>query len=81
MYKRQVLGYGTIGSLVVKYALGSKFNKVFIVVRNKGKVPDLKDDRVEILDFNEYKDVINEVDACLSLIHIFKVWITVPLNK
>ena len=61
-----VLGYGTIGSLVVKYALGSKFNKVFIVVRNKGKVTDLKDDRVEILDFNEYKDVINEVDAVIS---------------
>lgn len=61
-----VLGYGTIGSLVVKYALGSKFNKVFIVVRNKGKVPDLKDDRVEILDFYEYKDVINEVDAVIS---------------
>ena len=61
-----VLGYGTIGSLVVKYALGSKFNKVFIVVRNKGKVLDLKDDRVEILDFNEYKDVINEVDAVIS---------------
>ena len=33
-----VLGYGTIGSLVVKYALGSKFNKVFIVVRYNGKV-------------------------------------------
>ena len=46
--------------------MGSKFNKVFIVVRNKGKVPDLKDDRVEILDFNEYKDVINEVDAVIS---------------
>ena len=61
-----VLGYGTIGSLVVKYALGSKFNKVFIVVRNKDKVPDLKDDRVNILDFNEYREVINEVDAVIS---------------
>lgn len=61
-----VLGYGTIGSLVVKYVLGSKFKKVFIVVRNKGKVPDLKDDRIEILDFNEYKEVINEVDAVIS---------------
>ena len=61
-----ILGYGTIGSLVVKYALGSKFKKVFIVVRNKGKVPDLKDDRVKILDFNEYKEVINEVDAVIS---------------
>ena len=68
-----ILGYGTIGSLVVKYALGSKFNKVFIVVRNKNKVPDLKDNRVKVLDFNEYKDVINEVDAvisCTSASHI-----------
>ena len=68
-----ILGYGAIGSLVVKYALGSKFNKVFIVVRNKNKVPDLKDNRVKVLDFNEYKDVINEVDAvisCTSASHI-----------
>ena len=61
-----VLGYGTIGSLVVKYALGSKFNKVFIVVRNKSKASDLKDERVEVLDFNEYKEVINDVDAVIS---------------
>lgn len=61
-----VLGYGTIGSLVVKYALGSKFNKVFIVVRNKAKVSDLKDERVKVLDFNEYKEVINDVDAVIS---------------
>ena len=61
-----VLGYGTIGNLVVKYALGNKFNKVFIVVRNKSKVSDLKDERVEVLDFNEYKEVINDVDAVIS---------------
>ena len=61
-----VLGYGAIGSLVVKYALGSKFNEVFIVVRNKAKVPDLKDERVKVLDFNEYREVINNVDAIIS---------------
>lgn len=61
-----VLGYGAIGSLVVKYALGSKFNKIFIVVRDKSKVSDLKDERVEVLDFNEYKEVINGVDAVIS---------------
>ncbi|MDO5780194.1 MAG: glutamyl-tRNA reductase [Clostridium sp.] len=61
-----VLGYGTIGNLVVKYALGNKFNKVFIVVRNKSKASDLKDERVEVLDFNEYKEVINDVDAVIS---------------
>lgn len=61
-----VLGYGTIGSLVVKYALGSKLKKIFIVVRNKSKVPDLNDKRVEVLDFNEYKEVINDIDAVIS---------------
>lgn len=61
-----VLGYGTIGSLVVKYALGSKFKKIFIVVRDKNKVSDLNDSRIEILDFNEYKDVINDIDAVIS---------------
>ncbi len=61
-----VLGYGEIGSLVVKYALGSKFNEVFIVVRNKSKVSDLKDERVKVLDFNEYREVINNVDAVIS---------------
>ncbi len=39
-----VIGYGTIGSLVVKYALGSKFERIFIVVRNKDKVQNLKDE-------------------------------------
>lgn len=61
-----VLGYGTIGSLVVKYALGNKFKEIFIVVRNKEKVPNLNDNRVKVLDFNEYKDKINDVDAVIS---------------
>ena len=61
-----VLGYGAIGSLVVKYAIGSKFKKVFIVVRDKMKVPDLKDERINVLDFNEYKEIINDVDAVIS---------------
>ncbi|MBS6183828.1 MAG: glutamyl-tRNA reductase [Clostridium celatum] len=61
-----VLGYGEIGGLVVKYVLGSKFNEVFIVVRNKSKVSDLKDERVKVLDFNEYREVINNVDAIIS---------------
>ena len=61
-----VLGYGEIGGLVVKYVLGSKFNEVFIVVRNKSKVLDLKDERVKVLDFNEYREVINNVDAIIS---------------
>ena len=61
-----VLGYGTIGNLVVKYALSSKLEKLYIVVRNKEKVNDIKDSRVTVLDFNEYKNFINEVDSIIS---------------
>lgn len=61
-----VLGYGTIGSLVVKYALGTSINRIFIVVRNKNKVKDLYDERIRILNFEEYKEIINEVDAIIS---------------
>lgn len=61
-----VLGYGTIGSLVVKYALGTNINRIFIVVRNKNKVKDLYDERIRILNFEEYKEIINEVDAIIS---------------
>lgn len=61
-----VLGYGTIGSLVVKYALGTKVKEIFIVVRNKEKVKNLNDSRVNVVDFNQYKNFINEVDAVIS---------------
>lgn len=61
-----VLGYGTIGSLVVKYILRTKLKEIFIVVRNKKKVADLNDDRIRVLDFNEFKEKINDVDAVIS---------------
>ena len=61
-----VLGYGTIGNLVVKYALSSKLEKLYIVVRNKEKVNDIKDSRVTVLDFNEYKNFL------FLLMHLFQ---------
>ena len=61
-----VMGYGTIGSLVVKYALGSKLKEIIIVVRHKEKVNDIDDSRVKVLDFDECKEVINEMDAVIS---------------
>lgn len=61
-----VLGYGTIGSLVVKYALGTRLEKIYIVVRNKSKVNNIDDNRVSVLDFNQYKEIVSKVDAVIS---------------
>ena len=61
-----VIGYGTIGSLVVKYILGNNIDNLFIVVREKSKVSDINDERVKVLDFKEYRNIINNMDSVIS---------------
>ena len=61
-----IMGYGTISSLVVKYALSSQIKKLYVVVRDKDKTTDLKDSRITILDFTEIKSYINNIDAIIS---------------
>ncbi|MGL5414946.1 MAG: glutamyl-tRNA reductase [Clostridium sp.] len=61
-----VLGYGDVGKLVVKGLLSHKYiSKVFIVVRDKGKVLE-SDDRIEVLTFEEKNRFINEVEGIIS---------------
>lgn len=61
-----VMGYGTIGSLVVKYALASEVEKIKLVIRDKSKAENLNDDRFDILDYEEAKKEINNMDAVIS---------------
>jgi glutamyl-tRNA reductase len=61
-----VMGYGNIGSLVVKYALTSEVEKIKLVIRDKSKAKDLNDDRLDILDYEEAKKEINNMDAVIS---------------
>ena len=68
-----VLGYGNVGQLVVKYALGSALEKIYVVLRSKCKASDLKDERIELIDFDIMREFINNVDsviACTSAPHI-----------
>ena len=51
--KLMVMGYGTIGKLVVKYALSTEIKEINIVVRDKSKVEKITDTRVKILSYDE----------------------------
>ena len=80
--KLMVMGYGTIGKLVIKYALGTELKEVNIVVRDKSKVEKITDQRVNILTYNEARERLNEMDgliSCTSASHL--VVETYHINK
>ena len=64
--KLMVMGYGTIGKLVIKYALGTELKEKNIVVRDKSKVEKITDQRVNILTYNEARERLNEMDGLIS---------------
>lgn len=64
--KLMVMGYGTIGKLVIKYALGTELKEINIVVRDKSKVEKITDQRVNILTYNEARERLNEIDGLIS---------------
>ncbi len=69
-----VLGYGEIGKLCVTYLLGHKIEKLYIVVRNPELVKEeIHDDRIQIINFEEKKNIINQVECiigCTSAPHV-----------
>ena len=64
--KFMVLGYGEIGKLAIKHLLSHKVDFIYLIIRDKNKASDLEGEGVEVLDFNEKNQVINEVDCIVS---------------
>ena len=64
--KIMVIGYGEVGSLVVKYALSNNIEKLVLVVRNTEKVKDIFDERVVVTTYDEGRKIINEMDCVIS---------------
>lgn len=65
--KFMVLGYGDVGNLVVKYLLSHEnVKELFIIVRNKKSVTEIKDARVKVLSFQEKNEIINNMDCIIS---------------
>lgn len=68
-----VFGYGEIGKLVVKYALGHDIDLLYLVVRDPNKEYEIEDDRVKIIDYDTSRGFVNEMDgviACTAAPHL-----------
>lgn len=64
--KIMVIGYGEVGSLVVKYALSNDIEALNIVVRNIDKIEGVEDKRVKIMTYEEARKIINNMDCVIS---------------
>lgn len=64
--KVMVIGYGEIGRLAVKYLLSHKVENIYLVVREPGKIKDLHEENVKIINFKEKNQFIQEVDSIIS---------------
>lgn len=61
-----VFGYGEIGKLVVKYALGHNIDLLYLVVRDPAKEYEIEDERVKIIDYDIARCFVNEMDGVIS---------------
>lgn len=61
-----IIGYGEVGSLVLKYALSNNVNSISLVVRKPENINDIEDSRVKVMTYDEGRDIINNMDAVIS---------------
>lgn len=61
-----VIGYGEVGKLVFKYALSNNINELNLVVRNVEKIQGIEDKRVKVINYQEGRKIINDMDAVIS---------------
>ncbi|GAA0078375.1 glutamyl-tRNA reductase [Clostridium sp. CTA-5] len=65
--KFMVIGYGDVGRLTMKYLLAHKIECLYLVVRNmKIKEEFNNDNIVNVINFDEKNNYINEVDCVIS---------------
>ncbi|MDV4149464.1 glutamyl-tRNA reductase [Clostridium sp. AL.422] len=64
--KLMVIGYGEVGSLVVKYALSNDIEVLNLVVRNIDKVIGIDDKRVKVMTYEDARKIVNDMDCVIS---------------
>ncbi|MDI9218049.1 glutamyl-tRNA reductase [Clostridium tertium] len=64
--KIMVIGYGEVGKLVVKYALSNDIEELNIVVRRVESVNDIDDKRVNIMTYEDGRNIINDMECVVS---------------
>lgn len=61
-----LIGYGEVGKLVLKYALSNNINELNLIVRNVEKIQGIEDKRVKVINYQEGRKIINDMDAVIS---------------
>lgn len=64
--KFMVIGFGEVGKLVVKYALAHNINSLILVVRNVDSITDIIDSRIKVMNYEEARQNINNVECIIS---------------
>ncbi|GAA0085735.1 glutamyl-tRNA reductase [Clostridium sp. CTA-7] len=64
--KIMVIGYGEVGKLVAKYALSNDIDELNLVVRKVESVKDIDDKRVKVMNYEDGRSIINEMDCVVS---------------
>lgn len=64
--KIMVIGYGEVGKLVMKYVLSNNIDEINLVVRNVEKVDGIDDKRVNIINYEDGRKIINDMDSVIS---------------
>lgn len=64
--KIMVIGYGEVGKLVVKYSLSNDIENLILVVRNIESVKVIEDKRINVINYDMSKSIINDMDAIIS---------------
>ena len=71
--KFMIIGYGDVGKLVSKYILANDFESLIIGVRDINKVNDINDERVLVMNYEEARKQIENIDClitCTSAPHL-----------
>lgn len=61
-----VIGFGEVGKLVVKYALAQAITSLILVVRNVESITDSIDSRVKVMNYDECRENIDNVECIIS---------------
>ncbi|GAB6167814.1 glutamyl-tRNA reductase [Clostridium carnis] len=64
--KIMLIGYGDVGKLVYKYCYTNEIEELIIVVRDINKLKYLNDNKIKVMNYEDGRNVINDMDAVIS---------------
>ncbi|MGL4760855.1 MAG: glutamyl-tRNA reductase [Sarcina sp.] len=61
-----IIGFGDVGRLVHKYALGAGISQIIVIVRNVARIKDIESNKTRVMTYNEAKSFFDMADVIVS---------------